>query len=91
MNDGKVRQLLDKFEFMENVPESILRELARAIQEVDMHKENAVHFQRRCSDLYVAFELLLDLHCELREKSGFDANKHDIQYDIFSKTNLLDL
>jgi len=90
MNDGKIRDILDKFENMENVPESILRELARAIQETDSCKEQIVYLQERNHNLQNAFELLLQLHCELKEKCGLDSNPIEVQYDIFSRTNLLD-
>jgi rRNA maturation endonuclease Nob1 len=90
MNGGKIRDILDKFENMENVPESILRELAKAIQDADSSKQMLVELQEKNHNLQNAFELLLQMHCELKEKCGLDSNPLEVQYDIFSRTNLLD-
>ena len=88
MNAGIIKDLFDKFEDMENIPASIMNELARAIEARKKAEQQYANFQYRSRQMQIAFEKLMELHQELREKSGFDNNTDELTYDLFEQCGL---
>ena len=91
MNDGKIKELLDKFENMEKIPQQFMNELFRAVRESDALKEENVLLTQKNRGLQVAFEKLMERHQELREKLGFDNTTNDLTYELFDDAGLLEL
>lgn len=90
MNEGIIKDLFDKFEGMENVPASIMNELARAIAKRDAIQHEHDRYVDKFQKMQYAFEKLMELHQELREKSGFDNNSDELTYEIFEQCRLFD-
>ena len=61
MNEGVLKEILDKFENMDKIPQSIMNELARAIQRADESKEEMLIAQDRNRKLCKALDRLLGL------------------------------
>ena len=91
MNDGKIKELLDKFENMEKIPQHFMNELFRAVRESDALKEENVLLTQKNRGLQVAFEKLMERHQELREKLGFDNTTNDLTYELFDDAGLMEL
>lgn len=91
MNDGKIKELLDKFENMEKIPQQFMNELFNAVRESDRLKEENVLLVKKNRGLQVAFERLMEKHQELREKLGFDNSTNDLTYELFDDAGLLEL
>ena len=90
MNEGVLKEILDKFENMDKIPQSILNELARAIQEMDKAKIELKLSEDRNMKLCKALDRLLGLHSELKERCGLEPDLSDLKYDIYSDLGLLD-
>jgi hypothetical protein len=90
MNEGVLKEIFDKFENMEQIPQSIMNELARAIERKDIAVQEYILMQRKIQGVYKSFEHLMSLHQELREKSGLDNNADALTYDIFERYGILD-
>jgi hypothetical protein len=90
MNEGVLREVLDKFEHMEKVPQSIMNELARAIQRADELKEEKAILIDRNIKLCQALDKMMSLYSELRERCGLDGDLSDLKYDIYSELGLMD-
>jgi len=90
MNEGVLKEILDKFEDMDKVPQSILNEIARAIQEMDKAKTELKLAEDRNMKLCKALDRLLGLYSELKERCGLESDLSDLKYDIYSDLGLLD-
>lgn len=91
MNDLKTRELLDKLENMEKIPQQFMNELFNAVRESDRLKEENVLLSKKNRSLQVAFEKLMEKHQELREKIGFDNTTNELTYELFDDAGLLEL
>lgn len=90
MNEGVLKEILDKFEHMDKVPQSIMNELARAIQEMDNAKTELKLAEVRNMKLCKALDKILGLYSELKERSGLDGDLSELKYDLYDELGLLD-
>jgi len=90
MNGGVLKEIFDKFEDMEQIPQSIMNELAKAIERKDIAVQEYVLMERRIQGINKAFNHLMELHQELREKSGLNNNTDELTYDILERYGVLD-
>lgn len=90
MNEGVLKEILDKFEHMEKVPQSIMNELARAIQQADELKQERSILMDRNEKLCKALDKIMSLYSELKERCGLDGDLSDLKYDIYSELGLMD-
>lgn len=91
MNDGKIRVILDKFENMEKIPQSFMNELAEAIRQSDGLKSENEMLIKKNRALQCAFEYLMELHQELRVKTGGYDSSSEMTYHIYEEFKVLDL
>jgi len=90
MNDSKTRELLDKLENMEKIPQQFMHELQIAVQRADGLKTYNEILISKNEALHLAFEKLMETHQELRQKMGFDNTSNQMTYDIFNESGVLD-
>lgn len=90
MNDGRVRDILDKFENMEKIPQSFMNELAEAVRQSDGLKSENVMLRKKNRALQCAFEYLMELHQELRVKTGGHDSSSEMTYNIYEQFGALD-
>lgn len=90
MNDGKIRDILDKFENMEKIPQSFMNELAEAIRQSDGLKSENAMLRKKNKALQIAFEKLMELHQEWRVKTGGDDTTNEMTYNIYDQSGVLD-
>ena len=92
MNDGKTKEILDKFEnHMEKLPAHFVKELQEAIELNDSLGSKLQLFEKKNMALALAFDNLMELHQELREKIGFDRNTDEMKYDLYQDAGVLEL
>jgi len=92
MNDGKTKEILDKFENnMEQLPAHFIKELQEAIELNDSLGSKLQLFEKKNMALALAFDNLMELHQELREKIGFDRNTDEMKYDLYQDAGVLEL
>lgn len=90
MNDLTTEEV-SKLKNMEKIPQSFMNELAEAIRKSDgLKSENEVLIKKNRA-LQCAFEYLMELHQELRIKTGGHDSTSEMTYNIYEEFNVLDL
>lgn len=90
MNDLTTEEV-SKLKNMEKIPQSFMNELAEAIRKSDgLKSENEVLIKKNRA-LQCAFEYLMELHQELRIKTGGHDSTSEMTYNIYEEFKVLDL
>jgi predicted nuclease with TOPRIM domain len=75
---------------METANKDLISELQRLSATVQVQKVHIMQIDKEYSKLRKVFSELLDLHNELREKSGMDYDRTQTDYEWFEKAGILD-
>ena len=75
---------------METAPKDLITELQRLSATVQVQKIHIHENDKQYNKLRRAFSDLLDVHNELRERSGMDYDRTQTDYDWFEKAGILD-
>lgn len=90
MNDLTTEEV-SKLKNMEKIPQSFMNELAEAIRKSDgLKSENEVLIKKNRA-LQCAFEYLMEVHQELRAKTGGHDSSSEMTYNIYEEFKVLDL
>ena len=75
---------------METAPKDLFSELTRLSATVQVQNIDIQENDKQYTKLRRAFSDLLDVHNELRERSGMDYDRTQTNYDWFEKAGILD-
>jgi hypothetical protein len=75
---------------METAPKDLITELQRLSATVQVQKIHIQENDKQFTKLRRAFSDLLDVHNELRERSGMDYDRTQTDYDWLEKAGILD-
>jgi hypothetical protein len=75
---------------METAPKDLMTELQRLSATVQVQKIHIQENDKQFTKLRRAFSDLLDVHNELRERSGMDYDRTQTDYDWLEKAGILD-
>jgi len=75
---------------METANKDLISELQRLGATVQVQKVHITEIDKEYSKLRKVFCELLDLHNELRERSGMDYDRTQTDYEWFEKAGILD-
>jgi hypothetical protein len=75
---------------METANKDLISELQRLSATVQVQKVHITQIDKEYSKLRKVFCELLDLHNELRERSGMDYDRTQTDYEWFEKAGILD-
>jgi predicted nuclease with TOPRIM domain len=75
---------------METANKDLISELQRLGATVQVQKVHITQIDKEYSKLRKVFCELLDLHNELRERSGMDYDRTQTDYEWFEKAGILD-
>ena len=75
---------------METAPKDLMTELQRLSATVQVQKIHIQENDKQFTKLRRAFSDLLDVHNDLRERSGMDYDRTQTDYDWFEKAGILD-
>ena len=75
---------------METANKDLISELQRLSATVQVQKVHITEIDKEYSKLRKVFCELLDLHNELRERSGMDYDRTQTDYEWFEKAGILD-
>ena len=90
MGSRKKEIPLEELIAMENAPKELINELQRINAMVQVQKIHIQDIEKDYNKLRRAFSDLLDVHNELRERSGMDYDRTQTDYDWFEKAGILD-
>jgi hypothetical protein len=75
---------------METAPKDLITELQRLSATVQVQKIHIQENDKQFTKLRRAFSDLLDVHNDLRERSGMDYDRTQTDYDWLEKAGILD-
>jgi predicted nuclease with TOPRIM domain len=75
---------------METANKDLISELQRLSATVQVQKVHITQVDKEYSKLRKVFSELLDIHNELRERSGMDYDRTQTDYEWFEKAGILD-
>ena len=75
---------------METAPKDLITEIQRLSATVQVQKIHIQENDKQFTKLRRAFSDLLDVHNELRERSGMDYDRTQTDYDWLEKAGILD-
>ena len=75
---------------METAPQDLINELQRLAATVQVQKVHIHEIDKEYTRLRKTFADLLDVHNELRERSGLDYDRTQTDYDWLEKAGILD-
>jgi len=75
---------------METAPQDLINELQRLTATVQVQKVHITQIDKEYSKLRKVFCELLEVHNELRERSGMDYDRTQTDYEWFEKAGILD-
>ena len=90
MGSRKKEIPLEELIEMDNAPKELINELQRINAMVQVQKIHIQDIEKDYNKLRRAFSDLLDVHNELRERSGMDYDRTQTDYDWFEKAGILD-
>jgi hypothetical protein len=90
MGSRKKEIPLEELIAMDNAPKELINELQRINAMVQVQKIHIQDIEKDYNKLRRAFSDLLDVHNELRERSGMDYDRTQTDYDWFEKAGILD-
>jgi hypothetical protein len=90
MGSRKKEIPLEELIAMDNAPKELINELQRINAMVQVQKIHIQDIEKDYNKLRRAFSDLLDVHNELRERSGMDYDRTATDYDWFEKAGILD-
>ena len=90
MGSRKKEIPLEELIAMDNAPKELINELQRINAMVQVQKIHIQDIEKDYNKLRRAFSDLLDVHNELRERSGMDYDRTQTDYDWFEKAFIID-
>jgi hypothetical protein len=90
MGSRKKEIPLEELIAMDTAPKELINELQRINAMVQVQKIHIQDIEKDYNKLRRAFSDLLDVHNELRERSGMDYDRTQTDYDWFEKAGILD-
>jgi len=90
MGSRKKEIPLEELTAMDTAPKELINELQRITAMVQVQKIHIQDIEKDYNKLRRAFSDLLDVHNELRERSGMDYDRTQTDYDWFEKAGILD-